>query len=87
VRSAGSSVYNYANPVSRLACYYRLNVLSTHSLISLAVTCTSLSRFLRISTDGSSRRRVSVGNAGDNVTIRFVTDNDGRELFLRARCG
>jgi hypothetical protein len=23
---------------------------------------------------------VSVGNAGDNVTIRFVTDNDGREL-------
>ncbi|KAJ7890146.1 laccase 1 [Mycena olivaceomarginata] len=33
VRSAGSSVYNYANPVSR--------------------------------------------NAGDNVTIRFVTDNDG----------
>ncbi|KAJ7921991.1 laccase 1 [Mycena leptocephala] len=39
VRSANSSVYNYANPPRRDV--------------------------------------VSVGNAGDNVTIRFVTDNDG----------
>jgi len=39
VRSAGSSIYNFINPVRRDV--------------------------------------VSIGNAGDNVTIRFITDNEG----------
>ncbi|TFK25378.1 laccase [Coprinopsis marcescibilis] len=43
VRSAGSSIYNYDNPVRRDV--------------------------------------VSIGNAGDNVTIRFITDNPGPWFF------
>jgi iron transport multicopper oxidase len=61
VRSAGSSDYNYVNPV-------RLIIFAAFGRVAYLIAVLSLK---------VRRDVVNLGDSGDNVTIRFTTDNPG----------